>query len=254
MDRLAVTALLACLAAVGGLAVSPLLTSVIQRAPGDDALLTGVGRCPVCGARRAAMACPVCGATRPWTDVGVALANAALWAAAALRFGPGLALVVYLAFFSTVLVLSVVDLETYLLPNRITYPALVGSSAAIVVVSLVSADDPRRAVAKAGVGAVGWAGFLLALLALFWAATGREGLGLGDVKLAALLGLHVGWISPVLVIPALFVAGVVGLAAGVVALVVRSGANRPYPFGPWLAAGAVTVILASGPLLDAFGV
>ena len=248
------TALLVCLVAVGGLAVSPLLISVIQRAPGDDTLLTGVGRCPACGARRAGMACPACGARRPWTDLGVALGNAALWAVAALRFGPELALLVYLAFFSTVLVLSVVDLETYLLPNRITYPAIVGSSAAIVVVSLVSADDPGRAVAKAGIGAVGWAGFLLVLLGLFWAATGREGLGLGDVKLAALLGLHVGWISPVLVIPALFVAGVAGLVAGVVALAMRSGANRPYPFGPWLAVGAVTVILASRPLLDAFGV
>ena len=171
-----------------------------------------------------------------------------------LRFGPEPAALVYLAFFSTALVLSVVDLETYLLPNRITYPALVGSSAAIVVVSVVSADDPGRAIAKAAVGAVGWAGFLLALLGLFWAATGREGLGLGDVKLAALLGLHVGWISPLLVIPALFVAGVAGLVAGVVALVVRSGESRPYPFGPWLVVGAVVAILASGPLLDAFGV
>ena len=248
------TALLSCVAALAGVAVSPLLATAIEHAPGDDPLLAGVGRCPACDARRLGIVCRACGARRPWTDIAIALANGALWAAAGLRFGPEPALLVYLAFFSTVLVLSVIDLETYLLPNRLTYPALAGSSLAIVVVSLVSADDPGRAIAKAGIGAVGWAGFLLALLGVFWAATGRDGLGLGDVKLAALLGLHVGWIQPVLVIPALFAAGVAGLLAGVVALVVRSGDNRPYPFGPWLAVGAVGVILASEPLLDALGV
>jgi leader peptidase (prepilin peptidase) / N-methyltransferase len=247
------TALLACVAAVAGVAVSPLLTAAIEHAPGDDPLWTGAGRCPACDARRLGFVCRACGAGPGRADLGVALANGVLWGAAVLRFGPEPAALVYLAFFSTVLVLSVIDLETYLLPNRITYPALAASSVAIVVVSFVSADDPGRAIAKAGIGAVCWAGFLLALLGLFWAATGREGLGLGDVKLAALLGLFVGWIQPVLVIPALFVAGVAGLLAGVVALVVRSGDNRPYPFGPWLAVGAVGVILASEPLLDALG-
>jgi len=56
------------------------------------------------------------------------------------------------------------------------------------------------------------------------------------------------WAKAVLVTVAVF------LVAGVVALVVRSGESRPYPFGPWLVVGAVVAILASGPLLDAFGV
>src|SRR5205823_994238 len=80
------------------------------------------------------------GARRPIAEPVLAVANGLLWGAAGWRFGAHLSLLVYLAFFSTVLVLSCVDLATYLLPNRITYPALVGSSTAIVVVSVLSLE------------------------------------------------------------------------------------------------------------------
>ncbi|HNT73093.1 MAG TPA: pyridoxal 5'-phosphate synthase lyase subunit PdxS [Methanothrix sp.] len=78
-------------------------------------------------------------------------------------------------------------------------------------------------------------------------------MGMGDVKLAVILGMWVGWIEPVLVVYSLIVASFVGLIVGVGVLAVRRE-SRPYPFGPWLATGAVAVIVWSEQILEAIGV
>src|SRR4051794_19371317 len=66
----------------------------------------------------------------------VALANAALWVAAGVRFGPHLVIVPFLVLFSALLVLSLIDFEHSVLPNRITYPAILFTLVAIPVVSV----------------------------------------------------------------------------------------------------------------------
>ena len=77
-------------------------------------------------------------------------------------------------------------------------------------------------------------------------------MGIGDIKLAVVLGLWIGWLHPILVIHAIILAGVLSVVVGGIALVVRR-TSQPYPFGPWLAIGAIVVILASSPLLEAAG-
>jgi leader peptidase (prepilin peptidase)/N-methyltransferase len=152
-------------------------------------------------------------------------------------------------FFSVLLALSVIDLELYILPNKITYPSVLVSVVAVVPLSYLAVDEPGEAILGALIGGVAYALFLGITLVAYELIVHKEGMGIGDVKLAALLGIWVGWIEPLLVLYALVAASIVGLVVGAAILFVRR-ASQPYPFGPWLAVGAVAVILASQPILD----
>src|SRR5690606_37140101 len=113
-------------------------------------------------------------------------------------------------------------------------------------------DNPGRHISGALLSGLGYAGFLAAMLFGFELITKKQGMGMGDVKLAVVLGIWIGWIEPILVIYSLIAASVLGLIVGVAVLVVRKE-SRPYPFGPWLALGAITVILAANPILESAG-
>ncbi len=177
----------------------------------------------------------------------VVLSNAGLWVAAGLRFGPHLMVAPYLALFSVLLALSVIDLERYILPNRITYPSILGSLVVIPAVALTLGRPDG--IVHALVGGAGYFAFLFVPALIY-----PRGMGFGDVKLAGLMGLYLGWIHPLLTLLSLVMASVIGLAAGLMVLVVRRGKSRPYPFGPWLAMGCVLAILFSRPLLARYGV
>jgi prepilin signal peptidase PulO-like enzyme (type II secretory pathway) len=134
-------------------------------------------------------------------------------------------------FFIGVLVaISAIDIRQRIVPNRIVLPA------AAVVLAMRTAFHPSAVWVAAGVGA---AGFLLV------AAVARPGgMGMGDVKLALLLGFAVGWTVPVAIVVALLAALVPS-----VALIVRHGAagrTMGIPFAPFLALGGVVALLV-GP-------
>ena len=163
----------------------------------------------------------------------VALAGAGLVAASFGRFeGWGDALVA--AYIVAVLAaVSVFDIERGIIPNRIVVPA-----AAIVLVSRI-ALTPGRTIEWV-VSAVGAAGFLL-LCHLVYPA----GMGMGDVKLALLLGAALGK----LVVAALLL-GTVGAGLVGVAVILRRGAaarKQAIPFGPYLAVGTVVALFVGVP-------
>lgn len=259
------TVLLLVVLAVAGLVVGSFLNTVIVRVPDGDPLLRPGPRCPACEAPlawsdtvpvvswlRLHGRCRACGDPIPVGYPLVEVANAVLWVAAGLRFGTEGELFGFLALFSVLLALSVIDLELYLLPNRITYPAIGASLIGLPVMSLLVADNPGGAVVGALIGGVGYAGFLLVVLLAYELVVHREGMGIGDVKLAALLGLWLGWLHPLLVLFALIFASGIGLVVGLGVFLVRRS-SQPYPFGPWLALGAIAAILASTPILDVYG-
>ena len=127
--------------------------------------------------------------------------------------------------------LTMFDLQHRVLPNRIVLPA----AAAVLIAQIASSPDRTL---EWGVAALGAAAFLL-VPALVYPA----GLGLGDVKLALLLGAALGWA----ILPALLL-GLILSALFAVALLVRYGAaarKREYPLGPFLALGTVLVFFAS---------
>ncbi|MCH2551922.1 MAG: A24 family peptidase [Alcanivorax sp.] len=143
------------------------------------------------------------------------------------RFGydPWLIFMLYGSF--TLLALAVIDLDTTLLPDDLTYPLLwAGLLAAVLGISPVSLSD-------AVIGAM--AGYL-ALWSLYWVfklLTGKEGMGYGDFKLLAALGAWLGWqYLPVVVL----LSSVVGLVFAV--SMMASGSvkrDQGIPFGPYLA-------------------
>jgi leader peptidase (prepilin peptidase) / N-methyltransferase len=189
--------------------------------------------------------CQGCGRWRAGWLAGVEVATGALFGAAAARIGWSAELPAVLVLLAGLVAVSAVDLAYLRIPTRFIH--VTGAAVATAIGAAAVAAGPVGAVAGAGLGAALYAGFLGALYLVSPAM-----LGFGDVRLGALIGAVVGWLAwvpdrPVegpltAVLRAAFVAGVVGTAAGTVLLVVRRQ-NRPFPFGPAMAVGAVFAVL-----------
>lgn len=156
-------------------------------------------------------------------------------------------LLAYLGLFTVLAALAVIDIERYRLPDLIVLPSLVVSIAWVAVVSAVNGEPAR--IRSALVGGALYFGFLFLAHLI-----SPRGMGFGDVKLAALMGLYVGWLGSttldavVLVLWAMLIGFVAGSVIGVVLLVARRR-NRPFPFGPFLVLGTVAAIVLSRSLV-----
>jgi prepilin signal peptidase PulO-like enzyme (type II secretory pathway) len=137
----------------------------------------------------------------------------------------------YAAFLTGI---AVYDVRRHRIPNVAVYPAIVIA----IVVAFVRPDGPWWSFLLSGLGA---AAFFIAL-----GTVSRGSMGMGDAKLAALIGLAAGWPG---VLVALFVAFALGALAGVLLMAVgRLGRRDPLPFAPALAIGAATAAVAGRPL------
>jgi leader peptidase (prepilin peptidase)/N-methyltransferase len=236
---------------VGGLVIGSFVTVVAHRVPRGESIVGPRSRCATCGAQIAAYDnVPVvswvllrgrarcCGepisARYPLTELGLG----ALYAATvAVLWGDGGAEIALGLVFVTMLVaVTSTDLERRIIPNRILLvSALIGAAIAAI------ADPgslPERAAAAAA------AGGLLFLAALAY----PRGMGLGDVKLAATMGLFLGRDVGPAILVALLAGSLVGLA-----MIAREGAaarKRAIPFGPFLALGGIVGLLAGDQLVD----
>jgi leader peptidase (prepilin peptidase)/N-methyltransferase len=156
-------------------------------------------------------------------------------------------LLAYLAGFAALLLASAIDLTEYRLPDVVVLPTL-AIGFLLVIVSSVNDDDGAR-VRYAFLGAVIAFGVLLIAHLI-----SPQGMGFGDVKFAAVLGLMVGWqassfVDVVILVLWLFLIGfAIGTVGGVALLVVR-GRNQPFPFGPFLAMGTLVTVLVSRALV-----
>lgn len=243
------TILVSCLA---GAMIGSFVTVVAHRVPAGESVVAGRSHCPYCGTQIAAYDnVPVLSwlalrgrsrcchreisARYPLTEVGLA----ALFGAVAVRFhgDPG-SLALGLVFVSMLVAITLTDIERRIIPNRVL---AVASLIGVVIVAIYDPTSlPERAAAAVGAGGV------LFLAALAYPA----GMGLGDVKLAAAMGLFLG----VDVIPALLIALLAGSLVGI-AIIVRKGAaarKQAIPFGPFLAIGGVAALLAGGALIDVY--
>jgi leader peptidase (prepilin peptidase) / N-methyltransferase len=141
-----------------------------------------------------------------------------------------------LALVSVLVTVTVTDLERRVIPNAILAAGAVAGLA--IIVPADPSSLPERAVAALGAGGFLWLGTL----------RGGDGMGMGDVKLAALMGLYLG----AAVLASLAVAFAAGAVAGLV-LMLRHGAaarKRAIPFGPFLAAGGVLGLWAGDPVVE----
>lgn len=240
-------------AAVLGLAVGSFLNVVVHRLPRQESLNHPRSHCPACGHPvRMRDNVPVlswlllrgrcrdCGSPIAVRYPLLELGTAVLWVAVvvvewddAARIALGLLLV-------TLMVAVVpIDLEHRLILNRLTYPA----AGLAVVLGLVL--DPGRVPEQLIAGAAAGAFFLAAALAK------PGGMGLGDVKLATVMGLLLGRA----VAPALFVALVTGVLVGGVVMArlgVRAGRRAKVPFGPFLAFGSLVGLFVGDSIVQSY--
>lgn len=172
----------------------------------------------------------------------LATATALLFVLAALRFGVTEELPAYLVLAAAGVLLAAVDLRHRLLPNRVVGPALVAG--VLLLTAAAAVDDRWDDLLRAALGAVAlFAAFLL--LALI----SPSALGMGDVKLAGLLGLHLGWLGWDAVLLGAAAGFVVQAVVSLVLLVARRiDLRAELPFGPAMLAGAGLAIGAGGLL------
>ena len=242
--------------AVLGLVFGSFLTVLLYRVPRRESIVWPGSRCSSCGTPlRAIDNIPVlsylllrgrCRACGEPVSIGyplVELGSAVLFVLAALVFEDPFRAGLLAPFLGLMLAITVIDAHFRIVPNRIVYPALLLFAAAIVVGDLFGdrVDAPR-----AGLGMLAYS------LPLFLMALALpHGMGMGDVKLVALIGLVLGSLGLSYVAVA---AGVGILAGGLGALValvaLRYGRKQQMPFGPFLAGGGAVAALA-GPHIAA---
>jgi leader peptidase (prepilin peptidase)/N-methyltransferase len=158
-----------------------------------------------------------------------------------------LELLAYLAGFAALLLASAIDFTEYRLPDIVVLPTLAIGLVLVVILSMSEGESAR--VRYAVLGAVIAFGVLLVAHLI-----SPQGMGFGDVKFAAVLGLMVGFqagssLEVVILVLWVFLIGfAVGTLGGIALLVVR-GRNQPFPFGPFLAMGTFVTVLASSALV-----
>jgi leader peptidase (prepilin peptidase) / N-methyltransferase len=238
----------AAFAGVLGATVGSFLNVVAYRLPRRESLVHPGSRCPGCGtAIKIYDNVPVLGwlllrgrcrscksGISPRYPVIEAL-TAALAVTVVLTKHSGAEIALGLALIAVLVPVALIDLEHRIIPNKITLPAAV--AAVGIGVALDLHGVPEQLIAGVGAG-----GFLL-----FFALAYPRGMGMGDVKLAAVLGLFLGRSVAV----AILVAVLVGTLAGALVMArvgVEKGRKTAVPFGPFLALGGVIGLLA-GPAI-----
>jgi len=153
----------------------------------------------------------------------------------AIKFGPGIPWLVYLAFGGILIVMSFIDFESYILPDSLTLP---GGAAAFLAATFLLGMHWQTSL----IGGIGGAGIFLLLQQGYKSLKGIHGLGTGDIKLMFLLGALLGWPALPLTI---FLGAICGLLASLFYLAknARLGMQTAIPFGPFLNLGGMLYIL-----------
>jgi leader peptidase (prepilin peptidase) / N-methyltransferase len=242
-----------------GLLIGSFLNVVIWRVPRGESIVRPPSHCPSCDAEIAPYDnipviswvvlrghCRHCGAGISARYPLVELACAGLWVAMGLRFGATWQLPAYLVLVSALLALSMIDFDTFLLPDKIVFPM---TGALVILFGLAAVlDDSGGDFVRALLG--GLAAFVFFLTVHLIA---PRGMGFGDVKLSFGLGLALGWLSWGLVFLGLFLGFLLGAVIGVFLIATKIRSRKDHvPFGPFLAAGTVLAILFGAPLLDLY--
>jgi leader peptidase (prepilin peptidase)/N-methyltransferase len=270
-DAAAVLRFAPALLAVFGLAIGSFLNVVVHRVPRRLSVVSPASACPGCSSAIAARdnvpvlswvllggRCRNCGMAIPARYPAVEALTAGAFVVVAIRFAPVdavdgvalaaglLTLVAFLYLAAISVALTAIDLELHRLPNRIVLPGYLVAALLLGTAGALSGDVV--ALATAGIGAIASFGLYLGL-----AVARPGGMGMGDVKLAGVLGLFLGFLGPAPLLVGMFAAFLLGGIAGIVVLAARRGTRRTaLPFGPWMLVGAWIGIFAGEPLAAAY--
>jgi leader peptidase (prepilin peptidase) / N-methyltransferase len=245
-------ALAIVLAAVGGLIVGSFLNVVAHRLPRGESLVKPRSRCPQCGTQLRPIdnvpviswlalrgRCHHCGAPISARYPAVELVAAALYVAVVASQDDAVRIVLGLLLVTVLVPITLIDLDHRIIPNKITGPAAV---AALIAIAALDPDFLLEAV----IGGLAGGGFFFIAAVLY-----PRGMGMGDVKLAGVLGVYLGRA----VAPAILIALIAGVMVGA-AIIARKGAKEgrktAVPFGPFLALGGIVAFFVGEDLVDAY--
>ena len=187
--------------------------------------------------------CRACRGRISWRYPLVEALNAAGYGLIIWRFGFSASALMYLLLWSSLIVISFIDLDHMIIPDRITLP---GIGLGLVAGTLLL---PRWWDSVVGLLVGGGILYFMAWISPYL--FGKEGMGGGDIKLLAMIGAFLGWKPAILTI---FFGGLLGAVVGVTLMGVRVITREAYlPFGPFLSLGAVVVILYGQEILTWYG-
>lgn len=235
-----------------GLCVGSFLNVCIYRLPRGESLVSPPSRCPRCGKRlRWFDNIPVlswvllrgrCGQCRAPISVQypvIEIVTALVWLLVAWMTPPGWLLASRLVLATALIVLFMIDFEHQLLPNAITLPGIVIG----VAFSVVAPPGPVDSLIGIGVGG----GVLYAIAAGYYLVRKEEGMGMGDVKMLAMVGAFLGWRAVLLT---LVLSSFAGAVLGVFIMAWHRGDLRyALPFGTFLAIASLVAMLAGEQIL-----
>lgn len=251
-----------------GAIVGSFLNVVIHRYPREESVVFPGSHCPHCNAAIRWYdnvpiisflvlrgRCRACGARIAWRYPLVELANALFYLAAFLRTGPTIAFVIVAAVISMTIALIYIDADIQILPDVIDVPGIVlglGAGAlglGILHPSLVLAESFQDSMFGALLGAA----IPLVIIGTYWLVRRAEGMGMGDVKMLAMIGAVTGWRA----VPGVLMLASVAGALVVLPAAIRSeqGMRLALPFGVFLGVAFLGVLFfgpAHGSLYTAF--
>ena len=244
--------LLVALFALAGLVVGSFLNVCIYRIPRRESLLWPSSHCTGCNRPLAWYEnvpvfswlalrgrCRTCGAGISSMYPLVELTTAVAFGGGVAVYGLTSLLAVRLLFASALIVLFAIDLRHQILPNVITLPG--------IVVGLAASLFLPPGWLSSAIGILAGGGILLAIAEAYYRVRGHEGLGMGDVKMLAMIGAFLGW--PLMVL-SLVLASFVGSIVGVALIVSgRGGMQAALPFGTFLALGALVAAVVGEPIV-----
>ncbi|HET7736641.1 MAG TPA: prepilin peptidase [Nocardioidaceae bacterium] len=251
---------LAALTGAFGLLIGSFLNVVIWRVPRGESVIRPPSHCPSCGREvRPRDNIPVlswlllrgrcrdCGEGISRRYPLVEVATGVVFVTLALRLGwDNAALPAFLYLGGVSVALWMIDLDVKRLPNVIVLPSYVVAGVLLAAAALGTGDWDR--LLRAVIAAAALYGFYFVLAFLYPA-----GMGFGDVKLAGVLGLYLGWLGWGELIAGGFLAFLFGGVVGIALMAVRrAGRKSQIPFGPFMLAGALVAILWGGALTDLY--
>lgn len=249
------------LVALTGLLVGSFLNVVVHRVPRRESILYPASHCPACGHTLRPWEnipvlswlwlrgrCRACGVVIPWRYPALEILAAVLALLVFWRLGWSARLPGALCFAWALLALTWIDLETQLLPDRITKPGIL---AGLLLNGLglwwpgIALASPESAL----LGVLLGYGVLWLLAAGYFYFTQRPGMGGGDLKFLGMIGAWLGWQGMAMT---LFIAAIVGGLVATFYLLLGKGRDYAIPFGPYLALGAALMLLWPQEILSAY--
>ncbi len=251
------TVLLVSLCSLLGLAIGSFLNVVIWRVPRDESVVSPPSACPSCGHPIRPVdnipvvswlllrgRCRDCGERISPRYPLVELGTAVLFGLTAWHFGPVWHLPAFLYLAAIAVALALIDLDVHRLPDAIVVPSY--PVAAVLLVAGALLEGEPGVLLRALLGGVALLAFYFVLVLIY-----PSGMGLGDVKLAGVLGMYLGFLGWGPLVAGAFLAFLLGgLVGGVLMVLRRAGRKSKIPFGPFMLIGAGLAIFVGEPIVD----